>query len=167
MKNLKKRPAWVRIVAALVLAVALIGLLFRKPLLVAYHHEAMVSIWQTELGVAPRKGLLASVRGFFSGATKEGNPQDAVKAFPHREALLKLGYFTNRTFALMPVRLGTPDFQQLFNRVVEQTGQQPIVQFVYDQPAAPSNVVGLMVYATAADMPQWERFVTNLSAKSK
>ncbi len=165
MKYLLKRPGWVRITLALAFAVTIVGFIVRRPLLVAYHRDAMVSIWQTELGISPRNGLIASVRNSLGAAPLARNSQAAVKAFSHREALLSLGFFTKRTFSLTPVSVGTHDYQQLCNSVAAQTGQQPTAQFEYDKPASPSNVLGLTIYATPEDMLRWEQFVAKLTAK--
>ncbi len=164
MKNLIESSRWVRFVIVAVLVTMVLGLALRKPLLIAYHRNAMVSIWQTELGISQPKGLVVSVRQFLGlPVTRNSNPQAAVRAFSHREALLNLGYFTKHRFGLPTVAVGTPDYQKLCDRVAAQTGQTPTAQFDYDQPAAPSRVLGLFVYATPSEMPRWEQFITNLS----
>jgi hypothetical protein len=164
MKNLFKRFGWARIAFVSVLVVLFLGIAVRKPLLIAYHRSAMVSIWQNELGISQPKGLVVSVRQFLGLAvTSKSDPQAVGRAFSHREALLNLGYFTRRRFSLPPVTVGTPDYQKLCDRVAVQTGQTPTAQFDYDLPAAPSRVLGLVVYATPSEMPAWEQFITNFT----
>ncbi len=161
MKSALKSSRSVRftIVAILVIVFALT---FRKPVLIAYHRKAMVSIWQTQLGISQPKKLVVSIRRFFGLTPLQRNPQAATQALAHREALLKLGYFTKRRFAVPHVSLGTPDYQHLCDSVAAQTGQQPTAQFDFDQPASPSRVLGLFVYATPSEMPRWEQFIRNL-----
>src|ERR1043165_4816335 len=155
------------IAIAIILAAAIVGLVVRKPLLVTYHRNAMAEIWQTELGISPRKGLAASIRSLVGVAPGPSNPGAAGRALLHRDALLRLGFFTNRTFSLAPLSVGTPDYQQLCDRVARQSGQLPIAGFVYDRPHSPSNVLGLIVYAPPEDMPRWEQFVTDLTKKNE
>jgi len=164
MKNFVKSSRWVRFAIVAVLVAVVFGLAFRKPLLIAYHRNAMVSIWQTELGISQPKGLVVSVRQFFNlPVTGNSNPEAATHAFAHREALLRLGYFTKRRFTFPPVTVGTPDYKSLCDRVAAQSGQTPTAQFDFDQPTAPTQVLGLFVYAAPAEMPRWEQFITNLT----
>jgi len=101
--NFLKPRVWVSIAIAIILAAAIVGLVVRKPLLVAYHRNAMAEIWQTELGISPRKGLAASIRSLVGVAPGPSNPGAAGRALLHRDALLRLGFFTNRTFSMAPV----------------------------------------------------------------
>ena len=145
-----------------VAAAAVACIAVRKPLLIAYHHSAMVNIWQTEHGISPRKGPVAAVRNLVGLQPVPANYEAAGKAFWHREELLRLGFFTKRSFALTPVSVATQEYRELCDRVAAQTGQQPTAQFEYDSPASPTNVLGLTVYAIPEDMPRWEQFITNL-----
>ena len=163
MNGIFKSSGWVRFAIGAFLIVLVLGFAVRKPLLITYHRSQMVGIWQTELGISPPKGLVVSVRRFFGLAPASPNPQAAPQAFAHREALLRLGYFSKRRFAMHPVSLGTPDFQHLCEIVAAQAGQQPTAQFDYDQPTSPSRVLGLFVYATPSEMPRWEQLATNLA----
>lgn len=164
MKRFSNIPWWLRLTAIAVLLLALLGAIVWKPLLIAYHRKAMVSIWQTELGISQPKGLVVSVREFLGlPVTRKSDPQAAGRAFSHREALLNLGYFSRHRFSLPTVIVGTPDYQKLCDKVAAQTGQTPTAQFDYDQPAAPSRVLGLIVYATPSEMPAWEQFITRFT----
>ncbi len=164
MKNAFKRFGWAWFAFGFVLLVVVLGISVRKPLLIGYHRSAMVSIWQTELGISQPTGLVVFVRQFLGlPVASKCDPQAAVRALSHREALLSLGYFTQRRFTLPTVTVGTPDYQKLCDRVAAQTGQTPTAQLDYDQPAAPSRVLGLIVYATPSEMPAWEQFITNFT----
>lgn len=164
MNNLLKRFGWARFAFVSVLVVVVLGISVRKPLLIAYHRGAMVTIWQTELGISQPKGLIVSVRQFFGlPVASKSDPQAALRAFSHREALLSLGYFTRRRFSLSPVTVASPDYQKLCDKVAAQTGQTPTAQFDYDQPAASSHVLGLVVCAIPSEMAAWEKFITNFT----
>jgi len=130
-----------------------LGLLFWKPLLIAYHRDMMVAIWQTEMGISQRPVL-----GLPGARTP--NPRAAVRAFSHREALVQLGYFTKKRFTIRPVAVGTAEYQKLFDKVSAESGQQPVAQFDYDQLTEPRRVSGLIVYATPSEMSRWEHFIT-------
>lgn len=161
MRRFTSIPWWIRHTAIAALLLALLGAIVRKPLLIAYHHRAMVSSWQTELGISQPKGFVVSVREFLGlPVARKSDPQAAGGAFLHREALLKLGYFSRHRFSLPTVTIGTPDYQKLCDKVAARTGQTPTAQFDYDQPAAPGRVLGLIVYATPGEMPAWEQFIT-------
>ena len=161
MKTLIK-GRWFRIILFASVVFAALGFLLWKPLLIAYHRNEMVTIWQTELGIAPPPGPVASVRRLLRLPSGRNPHQEAAtRAFSHREALLKLGYFSRQRFVIHPVTVDTPEYQRLCDSVAEQAGQQPIAQFDYDQSVAPRRVVGLVVYATAREMPRWEQFTSN------
>ena len=164
MKSLAERPRWLRIIMVASVLFLVVALLFRKPLLIAYHRHEMVTIWQTELGISRPSESVGSVRKFLGlPVARNPNPQAAARAFSHREALLNLGYFTKKRFAIHPVTVGTAEYQKLCDMVSAESGQQPIAQFDYDQPAEPKRVLGLIVYATPSEMSQWEQFITPIT----
>jgi len=165
MKKFLKSRAWKSIIIFVCVVLVALALATRKSVLIAYHRNAMVGIWQTALGISPRRTLVDSISDYLGLALSLRNPEAAVKAFPHREALFRLGYFTKRTFSLSPVMVGTQAYQQLCNRVAAQTGQRPTAQLEYDQATSPSKVLGLTVYATPEDMAQWEDFVTDIERR--
>jgi hypothetical protein len=122
----------------------------------------MVRIWQAEMGISQPGALTVWVRQLFGVKPAPRNQQNVLQPFSHREALLKLGYFNKRRFALHPVKVGTPEFTKLCETVAIQTGQQPTAQFDFDEPLSPTNVCGLTVYAPPKGMPSWEQFVAGL-----
>jgi hypothetical protein len=162
MKIRAQNRTSVRFSIAVILVAVVFGLAFKKSLLILYYRNAMVRIWHTEFGISQPKGLVVSVRQFFNlPVTSNRNPQATIQAFAHREALVRLGYFTKQRFTFPPVTVATPEYKSLCDKVAGQSGQTPTAQFEYDQPTAPTRVLGLVVYATPAEMPRWEQFIAD------
>jgi hypothetical protein len=153
----------IMLVASVIFAV--LGFLLWKPLLIGYHRNAMVTIWQTELGITHRPGPVVSVRRLL-GLPMGANYPAATRALSHREALLKLGYFTKRKFTIHAIEQYTPAYRGFIDNVPELTGWKPTAEFDYDQ-SLPPRLTGLIVYATAREMPQWEQFISSVEEHHK
>jgi len=57
VKNFLKSRAWTKILMVVALVSVVLALATRKSALIAYHRHAMVGIWQTALGLSPRKSM--------------------------------------------------------------------------------------------------------------
>jgi hypothetical protein len=151
-------------ISFVIILLAALALAIGKPLLIAYHRIAMVNAWQDYIGM-PETGMLASAREFFGLASVPrkplADPALLNRAFVHREALVKIRYFTKRRFSINPIRADSKESQLFSDRIASQTGQSPTATLEFDSPSAPKNIVGLTVYAPKEAMPAWEAFITN------
>jgi hypothetical protein len=120
----------------------LVVLAIRKPVLIVYHQNRMVSTWQAHVGLPQSRGWFASYLedfGLVPALPKRSSDPTAMRrVFQHRAALVRLGYLTERRFPLSPVEVGSPEYGELCARVAAETGQQPTAQFEVDNPTAPS-----------------------------
>jgi len=157
MKRVFRRSILVLGVMLAIVAATLF--IYRRPLLISYHRDAMINIWQTAHGLRVQKPWVVSVRKVF------GFPSlpDSQYAIGHRDSLVRLGYLSTRNFIIRPVSLGTPEFTVLCEKVAAQTGGQPTAHFELD--ASGTRVVSLTIWATPGDFPRWEQFTAELAKR--
>lgn len=165
--NIFNKPRIVGIVVLTIVLFVLLGFALRKPVLIAYHRNMMIHTWQKHVGLPRPTGSLESqLKGYGLApppAKPFADPNAMQRVFGHRSALVNLGYFTQRRFAISPLSVDDEKYKQLGVRVAELTGQQPTAQWDYDDPASPTKVLGLTVFSIPEEMSQWAVFAAALA----
>jgi hypothetical protein len=72
----------------------------------------------------------------------------------HRDELVRLGHLQRRDFEV-PVKLGTPAGKELVAALIDKAESRPMCEWTPTQ-----TMTVVKVYASAGEMPQWEKMLS-------